>query len=205
MLLTPLIGSILGDRPHLAVACDARGRPSLVGFLHALGRLVVAGVPVRLGPLTHGSAERLLDLENLPEGDGSPPPAPSTWMVNGSRARPLAAPEPQRLGQAGAAGRPVDTTHRSSRSSGQRRHAERSQPRPYQEWQAAHRHAFMPACRSDPGGSADHSSAAPERVLAAFQETMQKFLDVQRTTMLAYLSGRQPSRTRRILPACQSA
>ena len=99
-LLTPLIGSILGNRPHLAVACDTRGRPSLVGFLHALARLAVAGLPVRLGPLTQGRAERLLDLENLPEGDGSPPPSPSTWMVNGSRARPLDAPEPRRLGQA---------------------------------------------------------------------------------------------------------
>ena len=101
-LLTPLIGSILGNRPHLAVACDTRGRPSLVGFLHALARLAVAGLPVRLGPLTRGRAESLLDLETLPEGDGSPPPSPSTWMVNGSRARPLNAPEPRRLGQAAA-------------------------------------------------------------------------------------------------------
>ena len=85
-LLTPLIESILGDRPHLAVACDTRGRPSLTGFLLALARLVVAGLPVRLGPLTRGRSERLLDLESLPEGDGSNPPSPSTWIVNGSRA-----------------------------------------------------------------------------------------------------------------------
>ena len=39
--------------------------------------------------------------------------------------------------------------------------------------------------------SPDRSSAASDRVLAAFQETMQTFLEVQRTTMLAYLSGRQ--------------
>ena len=37
-------------------------------------------------------------------------------------------------------------------------------------------------------GAASPSSA---RVMAAFQETMQAFLEVQRTTMLAYLSGRQ--------------
>ena len=83
-LLSPLIGSILGDRHHLAVACDTRGRPSLVGFLHALARLTVAGLPVRLGPLTRGRAETILDLANLPEGDGSPPPSSSTWMINGS-------------------------------------------------------------------------------------------------------------------------
>ena len=48
-VLTPLVGSILGDRPHLAVACDVAGRPSLAGLLHALARLAAAGLPVRLG------------------------------------------------------------------------------------------------------------------------------------------------------------
>ena len=57
-VLTPLIGSILDDRPHLAVASDVAGRPSLVGLLHALARLVVAGLPVRLGPLARGRAKR---------------------------------------------------------------------------------------------------------------------------------------------------
>ena len=47
---------------------------------------------------------------------------------------------------------------------------------------------ILPPDRPPPGGS--------ERVLAAFQETMRTFLEVQRTTMLAYLSGRPPeSRT----------
>ena len=57
-VLTPLVGSILHDRPHLAVASDVAGRPSLVGLLHALGRLAVAGLPVRLGRLTRGRAQR---------------------------------------------------------------------------------------------------------------------------------------------------
>ena len=47
----------------------------------------------------------------------------------------------------------------------------------------------MPSGR--PTDFPDRSPAAPERVLAAFQDTMQAFLEVQRTTMLAYLSGRQ--------------
>ena len=192
-LLTPLIGSILSNRPHLAVACDTRGRPSLVGFLHALARLAVAGLPVRLGPLTRGRAERLLDLETLPEGDGSPPPGPSTWMVNGSRARPLDAPEPRRLGQAAALPAPESSltpfhldppVKAASRkpatcdymSNGKMPAAPASMP-------------VMPGM--NPAASPDRSSAAPERVLAAFQETMQKFLEVQRTTMLAYFSGRQ--------------
>ena len=56
-VLTPLISTILHDRPHLAVASDVAGRPSLAGLLHALGRLMVAGLPVRLDRLTRGRAQ----------------------------------------------------------------------------------------------------------------------------------------------------
>ena len=192
-LLTPLIGSILSNRPHLAVACDTRGRPSLVGFLHALARLAVAGLPVRLGPLTRGRAERLLDLETLPEGDGSPPPGPSTWMVNGSRARPLDAPEPRRLGQAAALPAPESSLtpfHLDPPVKAAMRKPAACDPISNGKMPAAP--ASLPVMPGmNPAASPDRSSAAPERVLAAFQETMQKFLEVQRTTMLAYLSGRQ--------------
>ena len=130
-LLTPLIGSILSNRPHLAVACDTRGRPSLVGFLHALARLAVAGLPVRLGPLTRGRAERLLDLETLPEGDGSPPPGPSTWMVNGSRAAAGRPRTPAAGPGRGAAGPRVIAHTVPPGSAGQSRNAKTSNMRPY--------------------------------------------------------------------------
>ena len=192
-LLTPLIGSILDTRPHLAVACDVRGKPSLVGFLHALAQLAVAGLPMRLGPLTQGRSERVLDIENLPEGDGSPPPSSSTWMVNGSRARPHDAPEPRRLGQAAALqghdSRP-EPLHQAQPAKAAMR-----EPTTSNHMSNGHAHAApagMPVITGlNPAASADRSSAAPERVLAAFQETMQQFLEVQRTTMLAYLSGRE--------------
>src|SRR5262249_21304920 len=61
--LTALLGPILGDRPHRAVACDPSGRRGIAGLLHALGRLIVAGVPVRLGRLWTGRSARLLDAE----------------------------------------------------------------------------------------------------------------------------------------------
>src|SRR5690606_18886452 len=92
-ILTPLVGSILGERPHRAIACDTPGRPGIPALLHALGRLIVAGgAPRRLERLTAGRDARRLDLERLPTGD-SPALPPSTWLVNGSRARPLAGPE----------------------------------------------------------------------------------------------------------------
>ena len=168
-LLTTLIGSILGNRPHLAVACDTRGRPSLVGFLHALARLAVAGLPVRLGPLTRGRAERLLDLETLPEGDGSPPPGPSTWMVNGSRAASAGRPRTPAAGPGrGAAGPRVIAHTVPPGSAGQSRHAKISNTRPYEQWKDASRsgldagHAgyepgslprsFLRSSRTRPGG-----------------------------------------------------
>jgi acyl transferase domain-containing protein/NAD(P)H-dependent flavin oxidoreductase YrpB (nitropropane dioxygenase family)/NAD(P)-dependent dehydrogenase (short-subunit alcohol dehydrogenase family)/acyl carrier protein len=192
-VLTPLIGSILDQRPHLAVACDGRGRPSLIGFLHALARLVVAGLPVRLGPLTQGRAERHLDLETLCKGDGSPPPGPSTWMVNGSRARPLNAAEPRRLGQASAL-LSAGSTHKLPKQEPPVKAAmgEIATSKHINNGKTTIDPPLIPVMRGvNPAASPDHSSPTPDRVLAAFQDTMRTFLEVQRTTMLAYLSGRQ--------------
>ena len=44
-VLTKLVGEILGDRPHVAIACDA-GDAGLTQLLRALGTLACAGVPV---------------------------------------------------------------------------------------------------------------------------------------------------------------
>ncbi|HEV8198690.1 MAG TPA: acyltransferase domain-containing protein [Candidatus Polarisedimenticolia bacterium] len=50
-VLTGLVRQILGGRPHVAVACDLPGRPSLASFLFALGRLWAAGARVDLDAL----------------------------------------------------------------------------------------------------------------------------------------------------------
>ena len=120
---------------------------------------------------------------------------PSTWMVNGSRARPLDAPEPRRLGQASTPAGPRDLTRGpSTRVTPVEAASRTSKPHhASSNGKAPAAPASMPVMPSTSAlPSSDRSLAAPERVLAAFQETMQKFLEVQRTTMLAYLSGRQP-------------
>ena len=69
-VLTALVGSILGDRPHLAVACDPPGRPGSPGLLATLGRLFVAGVPLDLATaLTARPCRRAVDR---PATDSSP-------------------------------------------------------------------------------------------------------------------------------------
>ncbi|WP_338674122.1 SDR family NAD(P)-dependent oxidoreductase [Streptomyces sp. SCSIO 30461] len=53
-VLTRLVAEILGDRPHLAVACEPRPDSGLSGLLDALARLAVAGLPVRTGWMFRG-------------------------------------------------------------------------------------------------------------------------------------------------------
>jgi len=182
-VLGPLVGSILGGRAHLSVSIDAPGRSGVVGLLHGLARLVVAGLPARLSRLTEGRSFQTLDLAALPLGDGSDLPA-STWLVNGTRARPIDQPEPRRLGQAPAIG---------------------SEPRPVARADPAVIPPPAPAPRAAP------AAAGPDgdRVIVAFQETMRRFLDVQRSTMTDYLATRgsaparpeQASRPGKIEPA----
>ncbi|MCZ0990455.1 ACP S-malonyltransferase [Streptomyces diastatochromogenes] len=53
-VLTRLVGQILGDRPHRAVACEPRADSGLPGWLDALAHLALAGLPVRTAWLLRG-------------------------------------------------------------------------------------------------------------------------------------------------------
>uniref|UniRef100_A0AAU2VEJ4 SDR family NAD(P)-dependent oxidoreductase n=1 Tax=Streptomyces sp. NBC_00003 TaxID=2903608 RepID=A0AAU2VEJ4_9ACTN len=74
-VLTGLVGQILGDRPHLAVACEPRPGAGLRGLLESLARLAVAGVPVRAEQLLQG------------RGAVTVRPEPSGWTVDGQLVR----------------------------------------------------------------------------------------------------------------------
>jgi acyl transferase domain-containing protein/NAD(P)H-dependent flavin oxidoreductase YrpB (nitropropane dioxygenase family)/NAD(P)-dependent dehydrogenase (short-subunit alcohol dehydrogenase family) len=252
------VASILVDRPHVAVACDAAGRPGLPTLLHAMARLIVAGVPVRLSRLTSDRHPRRLDLDNLSTAGAASPPA-STWFVNGSRSRPIHQPEPKRFGQAmaieensrdhphhdsaptsdgdeavqgsarngfheasrvmasapiptdnGAAGRSRPAMVAPARSgagfSGVDGQSGRGSttglgsedpgidvdrsatPSPILAPTAVNHSNARPSRHSDGKATSPESSPVSDRVIEAFQETMRAFLDVQQSTMLAYLS-----------------
>ncbi|APW58971.1 type I polyketide synthase [Paludisphaera borealis] len=193
-VLSGLVDSILGDRPHVAVSCDGGGpgRSSLVSLLHALARLAAAGLSLKLERLTRGRSDARLDLATLPAGDGSPPLSPSTWMVNGSRARPLNAPEPRRLGQANIQPKPSTTTPKPvvSLPRVEANMNQTTSPPP-----AVNGKPHKQAAAATPAPSTPTPSGASERVMAAFQETMRTFLEVQQATMLAYLTGKSAAPT----------
>ncbi len=186
-LLSPLVGSILGDRAHVAIALDAAGRAGIPSFLLGLARLISSGVALNLDRLTVDRFDRSLDLDALPRVGQNVPP-PSTWLVNGSRARPVDQPEPRRLGQAGLSPtvrpRPGDLARVAPMT-------EVASPR------IAHRPVSSPPVANEkPAPTTPACGPANDRVMMAFQETMRQFLEVQNSTMRDYLASRNgPGRT----------
>ncbi|HTJ43578.1 MAG TPA: SDR family NAD(P)-dependent oxidoreductase [Kofleriaceae bacterium] len=82
-VLTRLVGEILGDRAHVAVACDAGGGSSVRQLLRALATLAVAGVDVDAAALFVERDAEIVELE--PKGATKPQ---QIWLVNGHRAVP---------------------------------------------------------------------------------------------------------------------
>ncbi|MGW4563783.1 SDR family NAD(P)-dependent oxidoreductase, partial [Streptomyces sp. NPDC004561] len=78
-VLTRLAGQILGDRPHRAVACEPGADSGLPGWLDALARLAVAGLPVRTAWLLQG--------RDAVDALRTPAPARPGWTVDGHLVR----------------------------------------------------------------------------------------------------------------------
>ena len=77
-VLTKLVGDILGDRPHLAVACDA-GEGGIVSLLRAFAALAASGVPVDVEPLFQHRDAMIVDF-------AAPAAKQKPWFVNGHKA-----------------------------------------------------------------------------------------------------------------------
>ncbi|MEU7784375.1 SDR family NAD(P)-dependent oxidoreductase [Amycolatopsis sp. NPDC049159] len=78
-VLAGQVGAILGDRPHRTVGFEQPGRRGLPGFLGALARLAVSGVPVETSWLFRG--RDALDAATAPR------PKRPGWTVDGHLVR----------------------------------------------------------------------------------------------------------------------
>ena len=87
-VLTGLVRSILGDAPHLAVATNVAGRPSLPELLRCLAELAVHGAEPNTAPLFANRDTVPFDL------DAPPARAPGAWQIDGHRATPVSGPLP---------------------------------------------------------------------------------------------------------------
>ncbi len=81
-VLTGLVRSILGEEPHLALATNEVGQPSLPTLLRCLAQLATCGVEPDLEPLFEGRRTEPFDLETPPPRRGG------TWLIDGHRATP---------------------------------------------------------------------------------------------------------------------
>jgi acyl transferase domain-containing protein/NAD(P)-dependent dehydrogenase (short-subunit alcohol dehydrogenase family) len=89
-ILSGLVSHILGDRSHVCAPLDILGRPGLVQLLHALAALVSEGAPAHLDRLFVGRSVKVLEFSELANETGQPRYSPTTWLVSGGRARPVA-------------------------------------------------------------------------------------------------------------------
>ncbi|MFH1158204.1 MAG: beta-ketoacyl synthase N-terminal-like domain-containing protein, partial [Pseudomonadota bacterium] len=85
-VLTRLVGNILGNRPHAAIAFDDKGG-GLVGMLHAFAQLLSAGIRVDARKLFEGRGCLTIDLENINAAHRRPHMPKHAWLLNGSGAR----------------------------------------------------------------------------------------------------------------------
>jgi acyl transferase domain-containing protein/NAD(P)-dependent dehydrogenase (short-subunit alcohol dehydrogenase family) len=210
VVLSSLVESILRGRPHLAISCDAPAAPGLPALLRAVARLVTAGLPLQLERLTAGRARHLLDLDQLPLHDFDAPVTPSTWLLNGSRARPINEAEPARFGVVTAPRRagpapPRDlnrsTTHDHHTSPLSLEARERTGEPFVVDRNGETRGAPPVVAPTTLPPAAVSPSTRSDLVIDSFQKTMRVFLEVQKSTMLAYLAGRSsPSRAGGGLP-----
>ena len=173
--LTGLVGQILIERPHVAVAIDT-GNDGLVGLLGALGQLWTAGVPIEMARLEEDRVTAASTSEVL--AAGRPRTSGTTWLVDGGGARPLNAPTA-----------PV----RPAADSGQRLAAEAERadgpmPRPQTEELTATAAVSVPV--GPPIDTPEDGLA--DAVVTSYQRLMEQFLVSQRDIMLAYLRGPVP-------------
>jgi acyl transferase domain-containing protein len=213
-VLTGLAAQVLAGKPHLAVASDQKARPGLVQLAHLLGQLLAAGVPAKLDRLFQGRGVQPLDLTKLGPDTGKPKPAPTAWVVNGVRSRPVNGPEPRLLGQALPTRpevRDQKTEVRKQQPTGAA--SLTSDLRPLTSGEAPTAAAVTPypvpspstpprVTMNNPDTTAPlaapsangqhHPQPVPDgaaAVMMRFQEVMARFLDTQRSVMLSFLGA----------------
>jgi acyl transferase domain-containing protein/NAD(P)H-dependent flavin oxidoreductase YrpB (nitropropane dioxygenase family)/NADP-dependent 3-hydroxy acid dehydrogenase YdfG len=208
-VLSALVRQVLGDRPHLAIAVDAPGRPGLTQLHHALGQLAAHGVPVRLDALFAGRAARRLDLAALDEETRPKPLSATTWMVNGSGIRPASRPAVPatrlRLAVPGPVAVAAAPAHVNGKAHDMSETTPPAPPAPPAPRANGLAHAAVPAAPAAPVAQPMASApAGSAQVMLQFQSLMSRFLDTQRAVTLAYLQ-RMPATLSEAVAVAQPA
>jgi acyl transferase domain-containing protein/NAD(P)H-dependent flavin oxidoreductase YrpB (nitropropane dioxygenase family)/NAD(P)-dependent dehydrogenase (short-subunit alcohol dehydrogenase family) len=157
-VLTGLVEAILVGKSHHTVVTAQKGRPGIAQFLEALARLAVLTDDVDVSTLYAGRQVRLLDLDQPCRL------APSTWLINGQRARPLQGTLPSHAGK--ALTQPVRLSETS----------------------------MTPATAQKTPATAQRADGPPERVVLDFLSNVREMVNAQRDVMLGFLGQATPAR-----------
>ncbi len=188
-VLTGLTQQTLGERRFVAMACDAPGRPGAIQLLHTMGHLAAHGVPVDLDRLFRGRPVTQLSVQALHRQREEPALPATIWLVNGSRATPLnKRPTPSmetndvtRHDMAPTSAPPVAS--KSDRPIA----AAEELLRPSATVQRSLIAASV--SREESGLTELPDLDGATRVVLQFQGLMERFLETQRSVMLAALQG----------------
>ena len=201
-VLTGLTQQILAERRHLSAASDIAGRSGLIQLLHLLGQLAAHGVPVQLERLYQGRMATKLNLTALEEETREKPLATTTWLVNGSRARPLlpninidsrkmalTSREKETVpdgddGRVQATQLKTQVAPNMASSSGKR--SAQISPSPLAETKPSSTIGVAVSTTSRPSVNPDNEMG---QVMMQYQRLMNRFLETQKEIMLAYLQG----------------
>jgi len=157
-VMTNLVKQILGDRPHVVVACDAKSpRHDLFQLLHAVAELVSEGVGVKPGVLFDRRTVAELSPETLRPTAAAEKLSPVSWMLGPDRAWPLSESKPVR--------RPISLAAAPA---------------------AGAVPGKAPGMGSIPPPAATDDPKRAE-ALVRYQKLMNEFLEQQRDVMLAFL------------------
>jgi acyl transferase domain-containing protein/NAD(P)H-dependent flavin oxidoreductase YrpB (nitropropane dioxygenase family)/NADP-dependent 3-hydroxy acid dehydrogenase YdfG len=191
-VLTGLIEQILGDRPHLAVASNRPGRSGFDQLHHAIGQIAVHGVPVKISRLYEGRGVPWIDHRSLKPEKDLADLSPTTWLVNGTRARPVKGNAPLRpdrpVTPLPLAASPENPTHPPTADEPERRaspYLSQIEPEPLRPVTGPEASAKQEALERPTAGRL--GEAGVEATMARFQRLMDRFLDTQKEVMLRYL------------------
>lgn len=190
-VLTNLVKQILEGRPVLAVATDIQGQPSLVQFLKTLGQLAVNGVQMSLDRLYQGRNLKSLNLNAL-EGETKGKVSPATYLVNSKgifkpgkvwkeRTDKVALAEyrlkDRRLSQEPKKEPAKDKAFKAS-SEGENLRVPEKHVTPQSSFEKLENIGAQPLTNTD-----------MDAVMSQFQQLMGRFLETQKSIMMAYLQG----------------
>jgi len=189
-VLSGLVDQILADRPHLAVTSNQAGRSGLAQLHHLLGQLIVHGVPIKMEGIYKGRSLKKIDLDALNTEPHQTHLSPTTWIVNGARAKPFKeayGSDPDR------AITPMTSTFAKEQAPPVLTEAQGEQPltstSPVSQLEPQDSSSIRQSGRQE-SKSLTTSSASEDgmnQVMMQYQQLMNRFLDIQKNVIMTYL------------------